>query len=119
MNPVSVSPALDLVARAKQVAAVADRFAEEGDRQGYLSPAVVDALHGERMFGMWVPQTVAEGSELDVLSSIGVIETISAGDPSAGWVLMAAALAIGTGAAYLDREAVDRLFAGDRLPVIA
>jgi len=119
MNPVSVSPELDLVARAKHVAAVADRFADEGDQHGHLSPAVVDALHGERMFGLWVPQTVADGSELDVLSSIGVIDTVSAGDPSAGWVLMAAALAIGTGAAYLDPEAVDRLFAGERLPVIA
>jgi len=116
---VDVSPALDLVARAKHVAAVADKFGEEGDRQGRLSQPVVDALHDERMFGMWVPGSVAFGSELDVLSSIRVIETVSAGDPSAGWVLMAAALAVGTGAAYLSREAVDRLFAGPRLPVIA
>lgn len=114
-----VSPARDLVARAQHVAAVADRFADEGDRQGRLSPAVVDALHDERLFGMWVPHTVADGSELDVLSSLRVIETVSAGDPSAGWVLMAAALAIGTGAAYLPRESVDELFAGERLPVIA
>src|ERR1044071_4178653 len=114
-----VSPALDLVARAKHVAAVADRFADEGDREGRLQQPVVDALHAERLFGMWVPHTVAYGSELDVLSSIRVIETVSAGDPSAGWVLMAAALAIGTGAAYLPRETVDELFAGERLPVIA
>src|SRR5690349_10300647 len=119
MNPVSVSPAVDIVERAKHVAAVADRFGDEGDRQGQLSQPVVDALHAERMFGMWVPRTVAYGSELDVLSSLGVIETVSTGDPSTGWVLMAAALAVGTGAAYLDREAVDRLFDGDRLPVIA
>src|SRR5215471_14594170 len=116
---VDVSPALDLVARARHVAAVADKFGEEGDRQGRLSQPVADALHDERMFGMWVPGSVAFGSELDVLSSIRVIETVSAGDPSAGWVLMAAALAVGTGAAYLSREAVDRLFAGPRLPVIA
>ena len=114
-----VSPPRDLVARAQHVARIADRFAEEGDRQGRLSPAVVEALHAERLFGMWVPHTVAEGSELDVLSSIRVLETVSAGDPSSGWVLMAAALAIGTGAAYLPREAVDELFAGERLPVIA
>ena len=114
-----VSPARDLVARAKQVAAVADRFAEEGDRQGQLSQTVVEALHAERLFGMWVPRTVADGSELDVVSSVRVIETLSAGDPSAGWVLMAAALATGTGAAYLPRDAVDELFAGERLPVIA
>jgi alkylation response protein AidB-like acyl-CoA dehydrogenase len=68
---------------------------------------------------MWVPRTVADGSELDVLSSVGVIEAVSAGDPSAGWVLMAAALAVGTGAAYLERSAIDELFGGERLPVIA
>jgi len=34
-------------------------------------------------------------------------------------VLMASALAIGTGAAYLGDTAVEQLFAGDRLPVIA
>src|ERR1043165_8067847 len=119
MSTVDVSTTLDLVARARHVAAIADRFADEGDRQGRLSSAVVDALHDERMFGIWVPRTGAFGSELDVLSSIRVIETVSAGDPSAGWVLMAAALAVGTGAAYLSREAVGQLFAGPRLPVIA
>ncbi|HUK36730.1 MAG TPA: acyl-CoA dehydrogenase family protein [Vicinamibacterales bacterium] len=118
MSSVDLLPAVDCVERAKSVASVADRFADEGDRQGRLSPPVVDALHAERLFGMWVPKTVG-GSELDVLSSIRVIETLSYGDPSTGWVLMAAALAIGTGAAYLDRAAVDELFGGQRFPVIA
>jgi indole-3-acetate monooxygenase len=119
MSAVVVSPSADSVARAKNVAVAADRHADEGDREGRLSQPVVDALHEERLFGMWVPHTVAGGSELDVLSSIRVIETVSHGDPSAGWVLMAAALAVGTGAAYLERDAVDELFGGDRLPVIA
>jgi alkylation response protein AidB-like acyl-CoA dehydrogenase len=48
-----------------------------------------------------------------------VIENVAYGDPSAGWVLMAGALAIGTGAAYLEDAAVADLFGGDRLPVIA
>ena len=119
MSAVVVSPSADSVARAKNVAVAADRHADEGDREGRLSQPVVDALHEERLFGMWVPHTVAGGSELDVLSSVRVIETVSHGDPSAGWVLMAAALAVGTGAAYLERDAVDELFGGDRLPVIA
>jgi alkylation response protein AidB-like acyl-CoA dehydrogenase len=68
---------------------------------------------------MWVPRSVPGGSELDALSSIRVIETVSYGDPSTGWVLMAAALAIGTGAAYLEGDAVEQLFGGERLPVIA
>ena len=48
-----------------------------------------------------------------------MIENLAYGDPSAGWVLMAAALAIGTGGAYLDDAAVKELFGGTRLPVIA
>ena len=113
------APAPDLPARAKEVARIADRFADEGDREGRLSPAVVDALHREGLLGMWTPKSVRGGSELDVVSSLRVIEHVASGDPSAGWVLMAAALAIGTGAAYLESAAVDALFGGARLPVIA
>src|SRR5688500_19981279 len=68
---------------------------------------------------MWVPRSIPGGAELDVVSSLEVIENVSYGDPSAGWVLMAASLAIGTGAAYLDEPAVAELFGGERLPVIA
>jgi alkylation response protein AidB-like acyl-CoA dehydrogenase len=119
MNPVDVDRTVDYVARAKDVAKIADRCADDGDRAGQLSKAVVDALDREGLFGIWVPRSVPRGIELDVLSSLQVIESVSYGDPSAGWVLMAAALAIGTGAAYLDSEAVAELFGGDRLPVIA
>ncbi len=73
MRSVDVSAAVDVVTRAKHVAAIADQFAHEGDRQGRLSDAVVGALHDERLFGMWVPRTVASGSELDVVSSLQVI----------------------------------------------
>jgi alkylation response protein AidB-like acyl-CoA dehydrogenase len=119
MNPVDVEPATHYRTRAKDVAAIADRFADEGDRAGRLSQPVVEALHRERLLGMWVPRSVPRGSELDVLSSLEVIENVSYGDPSTGWVLMAASLAIGTGAAYLESSAVDELFGGDALPVIA
>src|SRR5437764_4460948 len=119
MNSSDVSRDVDLVAGARTVALVADRFADESDRQGRLAARVVDSLHEQRLLGMWVPRSVPHGGELDALSSIRVIETVSYGDPSAGWVLMAAALAIGTGAAYLEREAVEQLFGGERLPVIA
>jgi alkylation response protein AidB-like acyl-CoA dehydrogenase len=119
MNPAIVEPTVDYVSRAKDVAKIADRHADEGDRAGRIPQPVVDALHREGLFGIWVPRTVPGGSELDVLSSLAVIENVSYGDPSAGWVLMASALAIGTGAAYLDTSAVNELFGGDRLPVIA
>jgi alkylation response protein AidB-like acyl-CoA dehydrogenase len=109
----------DFPARARAVAAVANEHAESGDEQGQLAAPVVDALHREGLFGMWVPRVVRGGVELDPVASLQVIENLSYGDPSAGWVLMAAALANGTGAAYLGDDAVAELFGGERLPVIA
>jgi alkylation response protein AidB-like acyl-CoA dehydrogenase len=109
----------DLTTRAKSVAALADQYAQFGDEHGQLAEPVVEALHREGLFGMWVPRVIRGGAELDPVSSLRVIESLSYGDPSAGWVLMAAALAIGTGAAFLGDAAVEELFVGARLPVIA
>ncbi|HEX7079543.1 MAG TPA: acyl-CoA dehydrogenase family protein [Gammaproteobacteria bacterium] len=109
----------DLPERARRVAEIAREHAEFGDEHGQLAEPVVEALHREGLYGMWVPRSVRGGHELDVVSSLRVIENLSYGDPSAGWVLMASALAIGTGAAYLGDEAVEELFSGARLPVIA
>jgi alkylation response protein AidB-like acyl-CoA dehydrogenase len=111
--------ATDLPARAKLVARIADEHADVGDREWRLAEPVVEALHREGLFGIWVPRAIAGGAELDVVSSLQVIENVSYGDPSTGWVLMASALAIGTGAAYLEKSAVAELFSGRRLPVIA
>ena len=105
--------------RAKAVAALASEWAEAGDREGQLAAPVVEALHREGLLGMWVPRTVHGGAELGPLPSLRILEEVSYGDASAGWVLMAAALATGTGGAYLGDEAVARLFGHDRLPVIA
>ena len=108
----------DLVARARAVATIADQYADEGDASGQLAQPVVEALLRERLLGIWTPAAVG-GSELDVVSSLRVIENLTYGDPSTGWVAMAASLAIGTGAAYLKDEAIDELFGGGRFPVIA
>ena len=118
MSGTTLTAAIDLPARAASAAAIADTHADEGDRAGQLSQAVVEALHRERILAMWVPKALG-GSELDAVSSLRVIENLSYGDPSTGWVAMAASLAIGTGAAYLKDEAVDELFGGGRFPVIA
>ena len=74
-----------LVERAKDVAALADKHADEGDKKGVLSQPVVDALLRERILGMWTPKALG-GSELDVLSSLRVLENLTYGDPSTGWV---------------------------------
>ena len=110
----------DLPERASAVGTIASEHAAWGDEHGRLADAVVNARHDEGLFGMWVPRALG-GSELDPVESLRVIENVAYGDPSAGWVLMAASLAIGTGAAYLGDSAVSQLFPSNatRLPVIA
>jgi alkylation response protein AidB-like acyl-CoA dehydrogenase len=110
---------MSLPERAKEVAALANEHAQHGDEHGRLAEPVVEAMHKHRMFGMWVPESVPGGSELDPISSLETIANVAYGDPSAGWVMMAASLAVGTGAAYLEDDAVDELFGGERIPVIA
>jgi alkylation response protein AidB-like acyl-CoA dehydrogenase len=119
MSISEMAASASLPERARRVAVLASEHAAYGDEQGLLAEPVVDALHREGLFGMWVPRSIRGGAELDVVSSLQVIENLAYGDPSAGWVLMAAALAIGTGAAYLGDEAIEELFGGSRLPVIA
>jgi len=111
--------ASSLVARSKTVASIADEYADWSDKEGRLAEPVVEALHREGLWGMWVPLSIRGGAELDPVSALELLENVSYGDPSVGWVLMAAALAIGTGAAFLEDSAVSELFGGSRLPVIA
>jgi alkylation response protein AidB-like acyl-CoA dehydrogenase len=75
----SVEPARDLIGGANAAAAVADEHAEQGDRQGQLSAAVVEALNRGGLFGMWVPRSIRGGVELDPISSLRVLETVSYG----------------------------------------
>jgi alkylation response protein AidB-like acyl-CoA dehydrogenase len=108
----------DLLDRARSIAPLLDEHAKWGDDNGRLADPVVDALHDNRIFGMWVPRELG-GSELDPVSSLKVIEELTAGDASTAWVTMAASLAIGTGGAYLGDAAVEEIFGGERFPVIA
>jgi alkylation response protein AidB-like acyl-CoA dehydrogenase len=112
-----VDTAAGLPQKARDLFPLLDESAAQADAQGRLTDDVVDALHRERLWGMWVPQPLG-GSELDPVSSLEVIESLAYGDPSVAWVLMAASLAIGTGGAYLGDDAAEELFAGGRLPVI-
>jgi indole-3-acetate monooxygenase len=104
--------------RARALRELIDEHGPSGDEKGLLDQEVVDALHENGIFGMWVPRALG-GSELDPLRSLEVIEELTYADPSTGWVVMAASLAIGTGGAYLGDAAVAQIFGGERFPVIA
>jgi hypothetical protein len=55
---------------------------------------------------MWVPRSIRGGAELDPILVASRHRERFLRRSFRGWVLMAAALAIGTGAAYLGDEAV-------------
>lgn len=61
-------------------------------------------MHSDGLFGIWVPKELG-GSELGPVESLEVIEQVSYGDASAGWVVKAANLSIGTAGAYLSDDA--------------
>jgi alkylation response protein AidB-like acyl-CoA dehydrogenase len=108
----------ELIERARSIQPLLGENASWGDEHGELAPPVVDALHEGRFFYMWVPQSMG-GYELSPTKSLQVISELAYGDASTAWVLMAAGLAVGTGAAYLGDAAVEELFSGERSPVIA
>jgi alkylation response protein AidB-like acyl-CoA dehydrogenase len=115
---VDLNTGAELAERAKALATLIDENADDSDVNGELAEPVVAALHANGIFGMWVPETLG-GSELDPVESLDVIANLSYADPSVGWVVMAASLAIGTGAAYLDDDAVKELFGDGQQTVIA
>jgi alkylation response protein AidB-like acyl-CoA dehydrogenase len=114
----SLPASSDLATRAKTLVPLLDQHADYADAEGRLHQDVVDAFHRERLFLMWVPKDLG-GFELNPVESLDVLAIVSYGDASAGWVLMAASLSIGTGAAYLGDSAVAEMFVDDRYPVIA
>jgi alkylation response protein AidB-like acyl-CoA dehydrogenase len=107
-----------LAARARELAPFFEARAQANDDAGVLTDEVVAAVERAGFFGLWVPRSLG-GSEHDAVQGLEVIEELSRADASLGWVVMAAALAIATGAAYLEDEAVAQLFRGDSLPIIA
>lgn len=110
----------DLPQRATELQGLLDEQASAAEELGQLTEPVVEALHRAGLWTMWVPKVLG-GAELDAVSSVQVIENLAYGDPSVGWVVMAAALSIGTAGAYLDDSAIEELFdpSEGKYPVIA
>jgi indole-3-acetate monooxygenase len=108
----------DLVAAARELQPLLRENSAANEAAGQLTDVVVDALHDEGLFGMWVPAPLG-GVELDPVSSLEVVQALSEADPSTGWVVTTASLATGTGGAYLGDAAVAEMFRGPRIPVVA
>jgi len=109
-------PERELVAAARELSAMADAGAATAEARGALGEDLVEAFHESGLWAMWTPRELG-GSELEPIASLEVLEHISHGDASAGWVLMAAALATGVDGAYIGEEAVAKLYGTPRLLV--
>jgi alkylation response protein AidB-like acyl-CoA dehydrogenase len=108
----------DLPQRASALVPLLDEQADAAEEQQALTDEVVEALHRDGFFNLWVPRALG-GAELEPVPSLEVIERLAYGDPSVSWVVMATGLATGTGGAYLAEDAARELFADGRRPVIA
>src|SRR5436190_22878450 len=91
-----------LVARSKTVASIADEYADWSDKEGRLAEPVVEALHREGLWGMWVPISIRGGAELDPVSALELLENVCYCYAYVGWVLMCAAFAVGTCGAFCE-----------------
>ncbi|MBT7030050.1 MAG: acyl-CoA dehydrogenase [Rhodospirillaceae bacterium] len=106
-----------LVEKAKALEPLLRTEAPKGEAGGRLTDATMDALWAAGLMGLWVPRMYG-GAELWPIDSLKVIEALCYGDGSTGWVVMAAGVGTGTGAAYIPRSGADILF-GDHMSIIA
>lgn len=105
-------------ARARDLAPLVEREAASAEASGRLSQATVAALTEAGLWGMWVPRDLG-GGEVWPVESLEIIEALSYADGSTGWVLMAAGVGTGTGAAYIEPAAAATLFGPGRCAIIA
>ncbi len=109
---------LALLAAVESIRETVIRHADEAETLGTLPPAIVDALVDTGLLTLKLP-AVLGGAEADPMTQFAVIEALSAIDPSTGWCLMIGGTGIGLPGAFLAPEAIDRIFAGGRIPAAA
>jgi len=115
---VAVGDAVSLLDKARRLAPLFRANAVANEKGGLLTDEVVEALDAGGFFGIFVPKCLG-GAELGPIDSLDVIAEVTYADASTGWVMFAAGVGTGTGAAYLDDRGIDQIFSDGRIPVIA
>ncbi len=106
-----------LLERADAVAALAGAHSDSIEAERRLPQALVDAMRASGLFQLWLPEALG-GIDVDIATFFAVIESGSAGDPAAGWVLMIAA-ETNSLAMWMPSEARGRIFDPDDPPICA
>jgi indole-3-acetate monooxygenase len=108
----------ELLEKAQLLADVLDEDAERCDALGALTDRTLAALRSGDFFALLVPDCLG-GAEASPVAALRIIETLCRANGSAGWVVMAAGLATGAAGAFLEQSAIEQIFAGETVPIIA
>lgn len=91
---------------------------EEAEANYTLPKASFDALYQAGLFWLKLPQVLG-GAEADPLIQIEVIAALARVDAAAAWSVMIGSQSTGLPAAWLPEDALDVVFGGQRIPVVA
>src|SRR5687768_1709482 len=103
---------LDAVERARLAVEAGIPAAESG---ATLPASAVDAMQDAGLFRLKMP-TELGGADADPCTQMDVIEAMTMVYPSAGWVLMTNATAIGNAGAFLPDEGIEEVFGRGPIP---
>lgn len=103
--------------RVRELTPWVERYKDESERERRLPQPLFEALRDAGLFGLWVPRNLG-GAEVDVETSVRVVEELSRLDGAVGWNVM---IAGNTSIlwANLEQPVAADMVAGDRHTVIA
>ncbi len=104
-----------LLQAVRDVADAVAAGADEAEKNTTLPMSAVQAMQDAGLFRLKMAAELG-GADADPVTQMEVIEALAAIYPSAGWVLMTNATAIGNASAFLDDEAIEEVFAGGSVP---
>ena len=107
-----------LIARAEALRPLLRREASQIERTRRLSTEVLAALHGMQAFNLQLTAAYG-GPEADPLTHLRVLEELSRGDASSGWVAMVGSESSACINAFLDPSVIRRMLVEPTAPAAA
>jgi indole-3-acetate monooxygenase len=104
-----------LLQAVKDAAPAVAAGAEEAEENTTLPMSAVQAMQAAGLFRLKMAAELG-GADADPVTQMEVIEALTQVYPSAGWVLMTNATAIGNASAFLPDEAIAEVFGGGQVP---
>jgi alkylation response protein AidB-like acyl-CoA dehydrogenase len=110
--------AKDWLALARSITPIIEKDVPLSEEIRTMSPDVVDALKQTGLFWMFTPTEVGGGG-CGYRDIVLAIEELSFADTSAGWSFMANSETIAAAGAFCGDTAIDAMFGGPELPIMA